>query len=112
MQMEDEIRNLISSTLNITECKPSQTLSIPCFIFDYNYLENGNVYGNGKCEYSDHYVQIDLYYLKENDFKNARKLLKDALKDKYVYPTIDSYFDTTNKFYRATFQFVVQEREV
>lgn len=109
--MENEIRNLISSTLNITECKPSKTLSIPCFIFDYGYLEKGNVFGNGKCELSDHYVQIDLYYLKETDFNNAKSLLKNALIEKYVYPTIDSYFDTTNKFYRATFQFVVQERE-
>ena len=91
--MENEIRNLILNTLNVTECKPSKTLSI------------------GKCEYSNHSVQIDLYYLKETDFKNARNILKNVLKDKFVYPTIDSYFDTTNKFYRATFQFVVQERE-
>lgn len=109
--MENEIRNLILNTLNITECKPSKTLSIPCFIFDYSYLDSGNVFGNGKCKYSDHSVQIDLYYLKETDFKSARNLLKNALKDKFVYPNIESYFDTTNKFYRATFQFVVQERE-
>ena len=109
--MENEIRNLIRNTLNITECNPSKTLSIPCFILDYSYFEKGNVFGNGICKYSDHFVQIDIYYFKKSDFKSAINLLKKSIKDNFIYPNIDSYYDTTNKFYRATLQFVVQERE-
>lgn len=114
MLMENDIRNLIINTLNIMEVKPSQTLTTPCFVLKYGYLEHGNVFGDGKCELSDRYVQIDLYYLKEkeNDFKAAKSKVKNALIEKYVYPEIEAYFDTNNKFYRATFQFVVQESEV
>lgn len=109
--MENEIKELIINTLNIVQVEPSQRLSLPCFILDYSYLERGNVFGDGKCKLSDHYVQIDIYYMQKDAFNQAITQLKNALINKYVYPNIDSYFDTTNKFYRATFQFVVQERE-
>lgn len=112
--MENDIRNVIVNTLKIIEVKSSQRLSTPCFMLNYGYLENGNVFGNGKCELSDHHVQIDLYYSKEkeDDFKVARNKVKNALIEKYVYPDMETYFDTSNNFYRATFQFVVQESEV
>ena len=110
--MENEMRDLIISTLEgLVECKPNKALTIPCFMLDYGYIETGSVYGDGKCEISDQYVQIDLYYLSETAFKIAKKSLKNALINKKIFQDIDSYYDTTNKFYRATFKCVAQESE-
>lgn len=102
--MENEIAELIKSTLNIN-CKLDNTTAVfPCATVDV-YLEKAELYGNGKASKEIGYVQVDLFYLNKVERDTAINLLKDIIGQKYTHPTIHRYYDTTSKKYRATFNF-------
>lgn len=108
--MENEIIDLVKSTLNITCSDLSGTLLIPSATVEI-YNESGGVFGDGKARNDIGYVQIDLWYQNSLNGKAARdaatQLLKQALieTNKYTHPEIHRYYDTTAKKYRATFKF-------
>lgn len=108
--MEDEIIELVESTLNIHCSDLSGTLLIPSATVEV-YSESGGVFGDGKAKNDIGYVQIDLWYQNSPNGKTARdaatQLLKQALieTNKYTHPEIHRYYDTTAKKYRATFKF-------
>lgn len=109
--MENNIAELIESTLHISRNEPSKKFTIPCYMLDYGYLKSGKVFGNGKCKISEAYVQIDLYYEKKTDRDEAAKTLVSTISQSYVYPTMENIFDPTTKLYRSTIKFTVEESE-
>lgn len=110
---ETQIKAIIDNTLGITEYKLGRNLAtLPSYHLDYDYLHVPSEFENGKCTISEVYVQIDLYYSNKNDFTRDKNLLIQALYENSIYPNVESYFDATNKYYRATFNFTVAEREV
>lgn len=110
--MEDKLVEIIENAIpNIRRQQPNKALQIPCYMLDYGYIERGNIYGDGTCEITDKNVQIDLYYSNKSAFVAAKNSLKKELIKNKLFQGLEAYYDTTSKYYRATFQLVAQERE-
>jgi hypothetical protein len=103
--VEEEIKALIESTLHITVKTVFDSLKVPCATLEL-YLEDGALFGNGKCLKEKTYVQIDLYYQRKSNCIAAKNMLKAALIERFPYPEIEVYFDPTCKLYRADMKFV------
>lgn len=114
---EEELRKLITTAIpNIKESVPNQTLVMPSYMLDFGYIETATLYGDGGCISTNQYVQIDLYYKDKTGYAIAKNKLKKALIANNIFSDLESFFDGTNKYYRATYQVIVahdeKEREV
>lgn len=110
--MEDKLVEIIENAIpNISRQQPNKTLQIPCYMLDYGYIEQGNVFEGGICKITDSSAQIDLYYLNKSAFNLAKKSLKKELIKNKFFQDLNAYYDNTSKHYRATFNIIVAESE-
>lgn len=109
---EEELKGLILTAIpGLAESVPHKTLKMPSFMLDFGYMETASLFGNGKCLATDQYVQIDLFYLDKTAFETAKSSLKQGLINQKIFSDLESYYDTTNKYYRATFKVIVAHME-
>jgi hypothetical protein len=102
--VEEELKILIESTLHITVKTAFDSLKVPCATLDL-YMEDGALFGDGKCLKEKTYVQIDLYYQHKPNCITAKNNLKAALIELFPYPETEVYFDPMCKLYRANMKF-------
>ena len=110
---EEEFRQLITTAIpNIKESVPNKILAMPSYMLDFGYIETASLYGDGGCITTNQYVQIDLYYKDKTAFAIAKNNLKRALITNNIFSDLESFFDATSKYYRATYQVIVAHEEM
>lgn len=100
--MEDELKELIETILNIPCKLDSESIVYPAATIN-SFLDSPELFGDGKCTAEISSISIGLWYLDRMARNEAVKLLKPALEAAgYTAPTVHKYFDTTARVHRAT----------
>lgn len=99
--MDEELKQLIESTLNIPCKLDAASISYPSVTVD-TYLENPELFGDGECVSESCSISINLWYHDRTARNDAVKKLKKALPAAgYTAPTVQKYFDNTARVHRA-----------
>lgn len=103
--MEAELKELIESTLEIPCTLDAGPLVWPSAELQV-YLENPECFGDGAPSAIVNYISVELWYkdrISRDDAVN--KLVPEIHAKGYTYPTVERFYDTTAKKYRATLKF-------
>lgn len=99
MMDKNTLETLVADTLNIsvgTTGNNYATVDI--------YSITGALFGDGRCKAKAKNVQVDLYYLYEDERNIAADLLQNTLgnQSNCTFPLLDMYHDDIADRYRAT----------
>ncbi len=109
--MEDELKNIVESVLDIPCYIDADTITYPSAEVQV-YQDNPELFGDGKAQAVISYVALDLWYKERIKRDNAVKVLvPEIVNAGYTHPTCERYYDITAKKYRATLNFSKKKEE-
>lgn len=100
--MRDELKELIEQTLDIPVFDESESIVYPSATIG-DYLESPELFGDGRCVEESTSISVGLWYRDWAARDKAATTLKKALASAgYSAPTVQKYFDTNARIFRAT----------